>query len=75
MGQEDFYRQVELRHLDGRVDVCYIPQKLAKSGKWLKIDEEDGWQVTACYSSRKWIELDNERSAQRYLEDNLDPHR
>jgi len=26
-------------------DVVWIPEKYAKEGKWLKIAEENGWQV------------------------------
>lgn len=43
-----YYRQCKLKKGD-TISVAWIPEKFAKRGKWLKIKDEDGWQVIDIY--------------------------
>lgn len=43
--------------------VAWIPEHLAKLGKYLRIQEQNGWRVAAVYSHRR--PLDQIRSDQR----------
>lgn len=71
---DDLYTQCELRHEDGRVDVCWIPRNLARVGLQLIINDESGWCVERAYLTLAKSSIANSRSAGRHFQENLDPH-
>ena len=52
MSKEYFMRQCMLRK-GNTIQASWIPEKFAKIGKYLKLHDEDGWQVVSISDERK----------------------
>lgn len=50
MTGEIFYRQCDLRRVNGQRDTAWIPEEYAQKGKYLRIGKENGWRVVAVYA-------------------------
>lgn len=67
--KSDVYRQVKLQR-ENAVDVVFIPIKLAKVGKRLKVkvgdnEWQDGWVVMEIYAQQSFSDLEIQRRAQK----------
>jgi hypothetical protein len=63
MAKEDTYAQCELRRVDGKFDVVWIPEKFAQKGRSIRIKDdngswEDGWKVMEVYTRKAFSEIE-----------------
>ena len=47
----DYYRQCQVRR-GTEHQVVWLPERFARPRKWLRLDEEDHWQVEIVYLTR-----------------------
>ena len=60
------YRQCELRR--GTTEqIVWIPEQFAAAGRWIRINDEDGWNVTAVFSRSNGVRLFADGRSQRGL--------
>ena len=55
------YRQCKLVKKN-QIDICYIPEKFAVIGKYLRIGDDNGWKVETVSSHFQTSEENNVRS-------------
>lgn len=55
------YKQVLMRKLN-LMEISWIPEQFAKVGKFLKINDDNGWEVKKVYNIVQTSEENNKRS-------------